>query len=250
MTFGWRRPVVVLPETPLASEADLRVALLHELTHIRRGDYAVGWMVRLIAAVFSIHPGVLLLKRHIETYRERSCDADVLSRTDLAPDVYARLLLRLGSARTDVPVVSMLPFQSTLKHRIRAMQHLPSTANTPALRRLSLALAVVLLIIPAVLTACTSTESASPEIAANEVERLEAQVAYLQSELEAIGTAQDSLRALEAPDSRENFRAQYVYLAGRSDILRNMLEERTVTLEQARMESATEAWMERLASGE
>ena len=251
MTFGWRCPVVVLPETLLGSEADLRAALVHELIHIRRGDYAVGWAVRLVAAVFSVHPGVLLLQRQIETYRERSCDADVLSRTDLAPDVYAGLLLRLNDARTSTPAVSMFLPHHTLKHRIQAMQHLPSTASVS--RRLSFALATLLLLVPAVLTACTSTESASPGTAANEIERLEAQVAYLQDEIEGvretIKSTRDSLDTQEGLDLSEQF-SQTLYMSLRENHLRLMLEEQVVALEHARMEAATEVWMERLASRE
>ncbi|MEL6616416.1 MAG: M56 family metallopeptidase, partial [Bacteroidota bacterium] len=55
-TYGWRRPVVVVPE-PLATDLPrLRLALAHEIAHVARGDFASGVAERVIGAVFGWHP--------------------------------------------------------------------------------------------------------------------------------------------------------------------------------------------------
>ena len=53
MTFGIRRPVIVLPlDAREWSEAELRRALMHEIEHIQRGDWLMQIVARTVAAVY------------------------------------------------------------------------------------------------------------------------------------------------------------------------------------------------------
>ncbi|MEX0748017.1 MAG: M56 family metallopeptidase [Rhodothermales bacterium] len=125
LTFGWRRPLIVLPAHLSDAPDDLRLTLLHELTHIRRRDYALQWMEQVIGAMFFIHPVVALLRREILVLREVTCDADVLSHeTDRTE--YARLLYRYvektpGEWRMAVGIQLR---ENHLKTRLAAMKRL------------------------------------------------------------------------------------------------------------------------------
>ena len=164
MTFGWRRPVIVLPLALLGDEPALRMTLLHELIHVRRRDYVVSWAVRLVSGLFAIHPGVWLLRRRIDQYREISCDAETLGGTTEGAGAYARLLVRF-SPLADLAgptALRMAKLDSTLKKRINAMHHSLRFTSSLRLRRWSLPLAALLLLIPALLAAC-ATENTSSE---------------------------------------------------------------------------------------
>ncbi|WP_422923892.1 carboxypeptidase regulatory-like domain-containing protein [Singulisphaera sp. PoT] len=76
VVVGWLRPAVIIPAR-LAEQASptlIDAVLLHELGHVRRGDF--GWnLVRKIAQlVYWPHPLVWPLGRIIERVREQACD--------------------------------------------------------------------------------------------------------------------------------------------------------------------------------
>ena len=83
----------------LSQSDDLRIAVAHELQHMRQGD--LGWEVaaELLRPLFFWNPAFSYLKREVEELRELACDQQVLARRQ-----YRRArLLRLpvcGSART------------------------------------------------------------------------------------------------------------------------------------------------------
>lgn len=73
---GWWRPTILLP-TALANRARpdiVRTALIHELAHARRRDYAWNLLLRLLQAVYWPHPLVWLAGRTIGRVREAACD--------------------------------------------------------------------------------------------------------------------------------------------------------------------------------
>jgi len=166
MTFGWQRPVIVLPEALLGDAPALRLTLLHELVHVRRRDYVVGWVVRIVHGLFAVHPGVWVLRRRIDQYREISCDAETLAGGQVKAGQYARLLVRF-SPLTDVAgpaALRMVEFDSTLKKRITAMHNLTQAASSLRLRRWSLPLAGLLLLIPALFIACATENTTSETV--------------------------------------------------------------------------------------
>lgn len=176
MTFGWHTPVIVVPETLLSDTEALRVTLAHEIVHIRRHDYAVGWAVRVVTACFAIHPLVWLLRCRIEQYREISCDAETLLAEPIGTRHYAELLLRF-SPLTDLAgptPLRIVTLDSTLKRRIQAMKQFARFATPQALRlhRRSFVIATSLLIGLATLTACTirSTENGTIVVSPSEQE--------------------------------------------------------------------------------
>jgi beta-lactamase regulating signal transducer with metallopeptidase domain len=69
--------MIILP-AGMAETADgvtIDAVLLHELTHLARGDYVWNLLLRFVCAVYWPHPGVWLLGRMIRRIREDICDA-------------------------------------------------------------------------------------------------------------------------------------------------------------------------------
>src|SRR5690554_4923310 len=59
-TFGWKKPIIVLPEGIKEDPEKLNMAIQHELVHIRRGDYLLQLALSVIESLFWFHPIVHL----------------------------------------------------------------------------------------------------------------------------------------------------------------------------------------------
>lgn len=93
LTWGWRRPVVLLPAgTEAWSEEERCSALFHELSHIKRGDFLVMLLVRTSLAVFWWNPLGWVVYRRLLGEQETACDELVLS-AGIRPSSYAASLL-------------------------------------------------------------------------------------------------------------------------------------------------------------
>ncbi len=96
LTAGVRRPVLCL-SLPLLAEftsLELEHILLHELSHIRRGDAFKGWLLRLLKdlVIFSPFSGILLERCLLE--KERLCDREAVCRAGGDKLAYAATLLK------------------------------------------------------------------------------------------------------------------------------------------------------------
>ncbi len=80
LTIGYFKPVILLPVAALnnLSTQQVEAILLHELSHIRRFDYLVNFMISIINTVLYFNPFVKLFMRHVEEERENCCDQLVL----------------------------------------------------------------------------------------------------------------------------------------------------------------------------
>ncbi|MEM7708449.1 MAG: M56 family metallopeptidase [Pseudomonadota bacterium] len=97
VSFGWRKPVVLLPDTwrqhPDMSADDTEHAVAHELAHVARGDWLWLLVVRLAAAAHWCNPLLPRLSRLLAEETEIVCDRSaVTGLTDTA--AYARTLLK------------------------------------------------------------------------------------------------------------------------------------------------------------
>ena len=98
MTWGWLRPVVLLPEGARRWSAPRRqVVLLHELVHVRRADWLVRLMARLACSVYWFNPLVWWAVRRLDLEQELACDEEVVACGTRASDYACHLL---GIART------------------------------------------------------------------------------------------------------------------------------------------------------
>ncbi|HEV3384682.1 MAG TPA: M56 family metallopeptidase, partial [Gemmata sp.] len=79
-TCGFLRPSIVIPENLLfgLSANELRLVLLHELTHVRRSDVLIDWLASHVVAVHWFNPVAWLAIACLRRNRELACDAAVL----------------------------------------------------------------------------------------------------------------------------------------------------------------------------
>ncbi len=155
MTFGVLHPTIVLPSRMLGDPESMRIALAHELTHVRRRDYLWGIVERTVVALFGLHPLVAALGRGIDEWREVSCDAEVVSSTLVSPRAYATLLVALGTRPPDVWAPTMAARDSSrLERRLNTMTRFLHVPVSGGLRKRSTATAVAAAAMIATLGAC------------------------------------------------------------------------------------------------
>ena len=122
MTCSVLRPVVVFPEDAQTwDEEDVERALVHELEHVRRYDWATHCLARIACAAYWYHPLVWVAWRQLTLEAERSCDDAVVGNSEAI--AYANQLLGLARRRSAVtrsPALAMAN-RSDLAARIRAL---------------------------------------------------------------------------------------------------------------------------------
>jgi len=93
MTWGWRRPVVLVPAGAEAwPESRRRAVLLHELAHVARGDYAAQMAAEVVRALYWFNPLVWTVARRLRLESEQACDDKVLTAGAQAADYAGDLL--------------------------------------------------------------------------------------------------------------------------------------------------------------
>jgi uncharacterized protein (TIGR03435 family) len=109
MTCGVLHPAIVLPvDAPAWPAEDLRRAIVHELEHVRRGDWLTHCVARTACACYWFHPLVWMAWRELSLEAERACDDAVLRRAEAT--AYADQLVLLAerlSAAANPPVLAM-----------------------------------------------------------------------------------------------------------------------------------------------
>jgi TonB family protein len=127
MTCGIAHPAIILPTDALSWEAeDLNRALMHELEHVRRGDWAIHCVARGICSAYWFHPLVWIAWRQLGLEAERACDDAVLGRSEATAyaDQLVRLARRLSAQARDPaaksPALAMAN-RADLKKRVGAV---------------------------------------------------------------------------------------------------------------------------------
>ncbi|HEY4365348.1 MAG TPA: M56 family metallopeptidase [Bryobacteraceae bacterium] len=122
MTCGVLHPAIVFPADAAEwQEGDLNRALVHELEHVKRGDWILLCLARTVCAVYWFHPLVWIAWRRLGVEAERACDDAVLGRSEAT--AYADQLIQLArrmSASRKSPVLAMAN-RSDLSTRIGAL---------------------------------------------------------------------------------------------------------------------------------
>ena len=127
---GLLRPVVLLPAVrfPQMDIDQQRMAICHELAHMKRGDLWLGCVPAAAERIFFFHPLVRLAAREYVFWREAACDSAVLRALGTAPQAYGRLLLDLGVTRPQPALAAAGAAWSfsNLKRRIVMLQQPPT----------------------------------------------------------------------------------------------------------------------------
>ena len=122
VTFGWSRPTIALPmDAREWSESDLRRAFVHELEHVRRGDWPMQLAARAICAGYWFHPLVWVAWRQLCLESERACDDAVVNRAEQADYAEQLLILAERLARSQAQPVLSMANRSDLSVRVRAV---------------------------------------------------------------------------------------------------------------------------------
>jgi beta-lactamase regulating signal transducer with metallopeptidase domain len=123
MTWGTRRPVLVLPSAALAwGPEHRRYALIHEVAHARRGDALLFALARLACALAWFHPLVWWAAGRQRAESELACDDRVVA-AGASPASYAGELLALARRLrpASLSTAAALARPAGLGERVRAI---------------------------------------------------------------------------------------------------------------------------------
>jgi beta-lactamase regulating signal transducer with metallopeptidase domain len=110
VTFGLAKPVILLPERFLATDARFQSAIAcHELLHVRRRDWAHHLAEEIVRASLWFHPAIAWFISRVRLAREQLVDLEVLTVTS-ARKVYLEALLEFTGSRTRMAAVPAPPF--------------------------------------------------------------------------------------------------------------------------------------------
>ncbi|MCW3058290.1 MAG: peptidase family protein [Capsulimonas sp.] len=119
---GLWRPVLIAPSTfsEKLSEPERRMALAHEIAHLRRFDLALGAVPALARMLLFFHPLAWLAAREYAATREEACDAAAIAATQLDAVQYARLLLKVMANGAAAPsgALGISPAYHAAKRRL------------------------------------------------------------------------------------------------------------------------------------
>ena len=150
LTMGMVRPAIMLPaDAQTWAESDLRRALAHEIEHIRRNDWIVHMLARVVCAIYWFHPLVWMVWRRLRLESERACDDGVLRRAD--GTAYAEQLLALARRlNTSSAVGLFMASRTDLATRIAAVIDVSQRRDRPGRMSWIATAAVVMLVLLAI----------------------------------------------------------------------------------------------------
>ncbi|HET6726366.1 MAG TPA: M56 family metallopeptidase [Gammaproteobacteria bacterium] len=243
MTFGIRRPLVLLPAAAAEwTDGKRRLVLLHELAHVRRGDALTQLVMQIVCALHWPNPLAWLGARRFLLTREQACDDHVLS-AGARPSDYAGQLVEvardLSRSSSFVPTPAMAA-PSELKTRIQAIlddhrrRRALSRPGGWAMGALALAIVVPLAALrpaAAETAAAAVTQSAPPASTAEqaEVQRREARArAQVQRDVATAQRERVAARREEAAERRATAAAARASLRDRSDDPHTQIQKQAV----------------------
>lgn len=122
----WRKHYVVLPIAFIERNADLRLAIRHELQHIRQNDTHWSHLLLIVKCVCFWNPFIRFWINWLSELQEYACDEALILRKHAAPMAYAECLVNsavhaLDSQALPTAALAMLGFsnnkQSSILHR-------------------------------------------------------------------------------------------------------------------------------------
>jgi hypothetical protein len=119
---GWLAPVMLVPVALLTSlpPVQLETILLHELAHVRRGDFLVHMLQVLVETLGFYHPAVWWLSGRLRVEREHCCD-DLVVATAGGREAYGRALVAVEELRGTAAAVALSAADGSLLARIRRL---------------------------------------------------------------------------------------------------------------------------------
>lgn len=130
---------VVLPMSLLASPSNLRLAVKHELQHVRNGDLEWVILLEAVKVLCFWNPAAWLWHNEFDCLQEFACDEVLIHERRVGSQAYGNCLLEVASASNGnalvaasnmVPKFSLLLNQrSQLKRRIQMLAHVSNNKH-------------------------------------------------------------------------------------------------------------------------
>ena len=120
ITFGFRRPLVILPPGVLAMDDRLQEAIVsHELMHVRRHDWLNVVVEEIVRTIFWFHPMLWWLINRIQLSREHVVDEAVVALTK-SREHYVEAMLAVALSRSPLAFAPAPQFlrRRSLKRRV------------------------------------------------------------------------------------------------------------------------------------
>jgi beta-lactamase regulating signal transducer with metallopeptidase domain len=119
---GMWRPTIVLPGHAMDwSDEDLTRALVHELEHVQRVDWAVQCAARVTCACYWFHPLVWVAWRRLCVEAERACDDAVVQRAERSDYAEQLVLMAQRMSKANARPVLGMAHRSDLARRVAAL---------------------------------------------------------------------------------------------------------------------------------
>lgn len=124
---GIRKPVLLLPASLMdeRDEQKLRHIFFHELSHYKRGDIVITYLLNILNAIYWFNPLVWLVIRLVNRDMETACDATVLAHLGLEKrQGYIETVIEFGgnsNGKRLMPALCMNDGRMKMKNRIRGM---------------------------------------------------------------------------------------------------------------------------------
>ena len=164
--FG--EPVLLVPLSLCGDESRLRFALLHELTHKKRGDHYMTLLLNILRAVYWFDPVVHFAFSELRADMESACDSDVLAYIGHEQKRgYLTVILDMFSYDTE-PILGMSQIRSKRMAKRRMKGAFMKNRTSPAFRAITLCIALIISLC-CFTTACQSApEKDTPGMAAEQ----------------------------------------------------------------------------------
>ena len=164
--FG--EPVLLVPLSLCNDESRLRFALLHELTHKKRGDHYMTLLLNILRAVYWFDPVVHFAFSELRADMESACDSDVLAYIGHEQKRgYLTVILDMFSYDTE-PILGMSQIRSKRMAKRRMKGAFMKSRTSPAFRAITLCIALIMSLC-CFTTACQSApEKDTPGMAAEQ----------------------------------------------------------------------------------
>ena len=200
VSWGLLRPIILLNEGAVSSEAEAEAIIAHELAHVAHLDWAKLIIARAATALFWFNPLVWLLARQCHQLREEAADDAVLLGNVPSTD-YAALLI--GAARHDskpllLAANGVAPGRGSLKRRVTRVLD-TRLRRAPARLAWGSACSALALVIAAPLSAITTAPAPLPVMSAAAIAVAKAAPAQALATAEAAVPAAVATAASAAP---------------------------------------------------
>jgi len=235
---AWSRgcAYVVLPERFATEPAHLRIALAHELAHIRHRDPQRAHAMAALRALAPWHPALRFWSRWLARLEELACDERVLARGVVSPRDYGECLLWAADAahgRTASPglAIAMVGASRTFLERRIAMLFRPARTSRLSPSTILFAAAALATLTATALLAQGAVGDRT--ISADDARRLAEDLAHTRGfSIVADETVLTEINAIVATaESRSRFKAGMARLEDYSKVSAKILRDHGVPVE-------------------